>query len=96
MTLEFRALGERSMLTRGPLKRQDSISPERLDSSPFVQETFFFFSSFFSFLGLHVHHMESSTLGVELELQLLAYTTATALWDPSCVCDLHHSSRPDP
>ena len=30
-------------------------------------------------------------LRVELELQLLAYTTAT--WDPSGVRDLHHSSR---
>ena len=27
----------------------------------------------------------------EWELLLLAYTTATALWDPSQVCDLHHS-----
>ena len=31
-------------------------------------------------------------LGVELELQLLAYTTATATQDPSRICDLHHSS----
>ena len=30
-------------------------------------------------------------LGVESELQLPAYTTATG--DPSRVCDLHHSSR---
>ena len=27
----------------------------------------------------------------ELELQLLAYTTATATLDPSHICDLHHS-----
>ena len=26
-----------------------------------------------------------------MELQLLAYTTATATQDPSRVCDLHHS-----
>ena len=31
-------------------------------------------------------------LGVDLELQLLAYATATATWDPSCVCNLQHSS----
>ena len=31
--------------------------------------------------------------GIELELQLPAYTTATAMWDPSHVCDLHHSSQ---
>ena len=30
--------------------------------------------------------------GVELELQLPAYTTATATRDPSCIRDLHHSS----
>jgi len=23
----------------------------------------------------------------------VAYTTATAILDPSCICDLHHSSR---
>ena len=37
--------------------------------------------------------MEVPRLGVESELSLLAYTTATATWDPSHVCDLHHSSR---
>ena len=36
--------------------------------------------------------MEVPRLGVESELQLLAYTTATATWDLSHVCDLHHSS----
>ena len=35
--------------------------------------------------------MEVPRLGVELELQLLVYTTATATWDLSHVCDLHHS-----
>ena len=40
-------------------------------------------------------HMEVPRLGIELELQLLGYAaaTATAAWDPSCVCDLQHSSR---
>ena len=37
--------------------------------------------------------MEFPRLGVKLELQPLAYTTATATPDPNCVCDLHHSSR---
>ena len=31
--------------------------------------------------------------GVELKLQLPAYTTATATQDPSHICDLRHSSR---
>ena len=37
--------------------------------------------------------MQVPRLGVELELQLLAYTTATAMPDLSHTCDLHHSSR---
>ena len=32
-------------------------------------------------------------LGVQSELQLSVYTTATATWGPSGVCDLYHSSR---
>ena len=36
--------------------------------------------------------MEVPRLEVESELQLLAYTTATATQDPSHVCGLHHSS----
>ena len=45
-------------------------------------------------LGLHQWHMEVPRLGVESELQLLAYTTATAMPDQSCICDLdlYHSS----
>ena len=34
---------------------------------------------FFSFLGPHPQHMEVPRLGVESELQLPAYTTATAM-----------------
>ena len=37
-------------------------------------------------------HMEGPRLGVKSELQLLAYTTATAVPDPSRICDLCHSS----
>ena len=46
------------------------------------------------FLGgrLEQQHMEVPRLGVESEIQLPAYTTATARWDPSRVCDLYHSS----
>ena len=36
--------------------------------------------------------MEVPRLGVELKPQLLAYTRATATWNPSCVCHLHSSS----
>ena len=44
--------------------------------------------------------MEVPRLGVKLELQLSAYTTASATKDLSHICDLHHSSQqcwiPDP
>ena len=36
--------------------------------------------------------MEVPRLGVQLELQLPACTTATATQDPRGVCDLYHSS----
>ena len=36
--------------------------------------------------------MEVPRFGVESELQLMAYATAPATWDPSRVYDLHHSS----
>ena len=39
--------------------------------------------------------MEIPRLGVESELHLPAYTTATATPDPHRVCDLHHSSQQD-
>ena len=37
--------------------------------------------------------MEVPSLRVESELQLPAKTTATAMPDPSHVCDLHHRSQ---
>ena len=36
--------------------------------------------------------MEVPRLRVESELQLLAYTAATAMWDLSCVCNLQHGN----
>uniref|UniRef100_A0A4X1T6U6 4-aminobutyrate--2-oxoglutarate transaminase n=1 Tax=Sus scrofa TaxID=9823 RepID=A0A4X1T6U6_PIG len=38
--------------------------------------------------------MEVPRPGVQSELQLLACTTASATQNPSCICNLHHSSRP--
>ena len=42
---------------------------------------------------MHPQHKEVPRLGVELELQLLAYTTVIAMQDPSLICNLHHSSQ---
>ena len=46
-----------------------------------------------AFLGSNVQHVEVLRLGVESELQLPAYATATATQDPSHVYDLNHSPR---
>ena len=58
------------------------------------QTPFFFvlFCLLACFLRPHLQHMEVPRLGVKLELQLLAYTTATATPDLSHVCDLRQSS----
>ena len=47
---------------------------------------------FLVIVRLHLKHMEVPKLGVELELRLLPYATATAIPDPSSVCNLHHRS----
>ena len=54
---------------------------------------FYFYFLSFVLGGPHPRHMEVPRLGVELELQLPAHARATAMPDPSCVCNLHHSSR---
>ena len=44
--------------------------------------------TFLYFLWPHLRHMEVPRLGLESELQLPACTTATAIPDLSCICDL--------
>ena len=50
--------------------------------------------AFFFFLGPHLRHMEVPRLGVESELQLLAYTTATATQDPSHITSITYITAP--
>ena len=47
---------------------------------------------FFPFLEPHPQHMEVPRLEVSSELQLVAHATATAMQDPSRICNLRHSS----
>ena len=61
-----------------------------LETPNLTSHLFFFLACV---LGLHSRHMQVPRLGVESKLQLLAYTTVTATWDPSHVCNLHHSSQ---
>ena len=76
-----------------PQPRQCPISA-RVPQGNFCKEHLYLFIIIIIllFLGPHLWHMEVPRLGVELELQLLAYATDTEMPDPSHVCDLHHSS----
>jgi len=67
---------------RGAEKRENGVG-----GAKFYLSSFSF--SIFAFLGPNLWHMEVPGLGVESELQLPAYTTATATQDLSRVCDLH-------
>ena len=53
---------------------------------------YFHFFSFFLFRASPVAY-GSSQLGVKSELQLPAYTSATAMTDLSSICNLHNSLR---
>ena len=47
----------------------------------------------FCFLGPYLQHMDILRPGSKLELQLPAHATATATWDSSLVCNLHHTQH---
>ena len=65
-----------------------------IDFILFISSSFFFFSFF---TGMHPCYMEVPRLGVESELQLLAYTTATATPDLSCLRPIPQlKATPDP
>ena len=49
----------------------------------YIQEILFYFLLVFFFLGPHLQHMDVPRLGAKPELQLPAYTTATATPDLS-------------
>ena len=70
-----------------PFNRHGSLNLSRKTTVP----PFSFFL-FLAFLGLLPQHMKVPRLRIKSELQLLAYSTATATQDPSHIWDLHHSS----
>ena len=90
-----RKLYEESVMSQNSSKKwrqcQNIISKQQI-----IINTAFFLL----FLELHPWRMEVPRLGVKSELQLPAYTTATATQGPSRICKLHHSSCqcqiPDP
>ena len=67
------------------------ISPTQITSLNSIY-LFIYLFIYFGFLGPHLKHREVSRLRVETEQQLPAYLTATAMPDPSCICNLLYSS----
>ena len=60
----------------------------------FFLPSFFLSLSFFSvFLWLHLWYMKVPRLRIKSKQQLQDYTITIAMWEPSCICDLHHSSQ---
>ena len=60
--------------------------------SPNTLHPYWFFFFFCLFRATPMAYGDSQAR-VESELQLLAYSTATATSNPSRICDLHHSSQ---
>ena len=58
-----------------------TIQNQYVHTSLFLKKYFCLFACFFP--GLHSQHMEIPWPGFRWELQLVAYTTATATQDPS-------------
>ena len=82
------ALGENPQ--RAYLVCPEHMPPLKKWKRDYLRDTTFLFSLS---LGPQLQRMEVPGPGVEVELQMLAYTTATATLDPSHICDLYHSSR---
>ena len=85
----WKFLGHRSNLHHS---KNQSHSSDNVRSDPNLLSHQGTPQNFVCFLGPHLQHMEVPRLGVELELQLLTYTTATATCDLNHVCDLPHTS----
>ena len=92
ISLQFAGQGERSAWRYQLDKLEDILAI--LDSIlQTVVSSSCLFIYLFCFLGSHLRHMEIPRLGVQSELQLLAYASAIATQDPSHVFNLHHSSQ---
>ena len=70
------------------MKRETETGVMNLLEGALCILTFFFFP----LIQPHPRHMDIPRLGVKWELQLPAYTTATAMRDLNPICDLRHSS----
>ena len=79
------------LLSTGLLKNFNPFYLNNCISNHLPLLSHFLLKSFVFFSAAPTAHGNSQA-GVEPELQPPAYATATVTWDPSQVCDLHHSS----
>ena len=72
---------------------QRQVRPDPMRPCRMCKEFWVLFAFVFCFSGPHLNlwHMEVPRLGVKSELQLPAYTTATAMRNLSPVCNIYHS-----
>ena len=76
------------------VKDLEHIFDKHVKKPIFIKLIFYYFIFYLLyFLVPYLQHMEVPWLGIQSELQLPAYATATAVQDPSCICYLHHSSQ---
>ena len=68
------------------MKQMNCMLYAYLPAKVYIKERLFIYLFIFVFLGQHSWHMEVPS-------QDRGQTTATAMPDPSHVCNLHHSSR---
>ena len=92
-TTQLLTSGSSAQLGRHRRHLKDFPKECGISASPLLLLLLFFFVFLSFFLGLHPRHMKLPKLGVELELELPAYATATARPELSCICHLHHGSR---
>ena len=97
--LAISQMGKLSQISAGETRGSNVLTMYFLTSSAvqkyLLSQCFLFYFILFYFIvffGLHTRHMEVPRLGVQSELKLPAYTTATATQDLRHICHLHHSS----
>ena len=68
--------------------------PSTIHTIPLQPSLYLYFLLLFLLLELHLQHMEVPRLGVQSELQLPAYTTATGTSNLNCIFNLYQILNP--
>ena len=89
-SIEKSAHSKGASMCKGPEQGRSLVAQDAFQRDPpgFKIPKMHSFFFFLVFLGPYPWHLEVPRLGVLSELQLPAYTTATATQDPSRICNL--------